>query len=108
MLCCTTPGISRKADCELLFVAVGQFSGRSSLHGALNAQCLILSLIALSLPWWERRLEVLGALVPQVSVGVAKQYICHCPCGRVCPLWLESCNARCTSDVPRCAGVMDS
>ena len=25
LLCCTTPGISPKADCELLFLAVGQF-----------------------------------------------------------------------------------
>ena len=25
LLCCTTPGISREADCELLFLAVGQF-----------------------------------------------------------------------------------
>ena len=33
------------------------------------------SLIVLSLPWWELRLEVLGALVPHVSVAVAKQYV---------------------------------
>ena len=64
LLFCTTPRISREADCELLFVAVGQFSGRSSLHGAL-------SLIALSLPWWERRLEVLGVLVPQCHFPVS-------------------------------------
>ena len=25
LLCCTTPGISREADSELLFLAVGQF-----------------------------------------------------------------------------------
>ena len=42
-----------------------------------SPQCLILilSLIGLSLPWWKRRLEDLGALVRQVSVGVAKQYV---------------------------------
>ena len=74
LLCCATPGISREADCELLFLAVGQFRD-VALFTEPQPQCLILSLIALSLPWWELWLEVLGALVPQVSVGVAKQHV---------------------------------
>ena len=34
LLCCTNLGISRKADCELLFLAVGQFRD-VALHRAL-------------------------------------------------------------------------
>ena len=56
---------------SLLFwctLAVGQFRDvapftEPSVPGPL--------LIALSLPWWERRLEVLGALVPQYHFPVS-------------------------------------
>ena len=72
LLCCTTPEISREADCELLFLAVGEFRDVSLFRApALMSD----PLFALSLPWWELWLEVLGALVPQVSVGVAKQHV---------------------------------
>ena len=52
LLCCTTSRISREADCELLFLAVGQFRSLIAMVGASSC-----------------------ALVPQVSIGVAKQHV---------------------------------
>ena len=49
-------------------LAVGKFRDVAPFTGPSVPGPL---LIALSLPWWERRLEVLGALVPQCHFPVS-------------------------------------
>ena len=67
----TTPEIRSVAK----LIVSSSFWPSVSFRTHLSSQSPILSLIALSLPWWELWLEVLGALVPQVGVGAAKQHV---------------------------------
>ena len=98
MLLCGLLGAAGPAQsCQeasiVLYAGCRSVSGRTSLGPSVPG----LLLIALSLPWWERRLEVLGALVPMslpcfflwlefgVVAGPDPRSLDHSGRGALCP-----------------------